>query len=108
MYTKQQASELKREFWASFGLYMAPVLSADGDKVSWINYKTGQKGIFFKMEAGNGSASIAIELSHTDMEIQQFYFEQFIKLKTLFHEELGEEWSWIFATPDEFGKPVSK
>ena len=53
MYSKSEASQLKQEFWTSFGQYMSPVLSAEGEKLNWINYKTGEKDIFFKMKANN-------------------------------------------------------
>ncbi len=51
MFSKQDASKLKKEFWTAFGRYMKPVLSADGEKINWINYKTGEKDIVFKMDA---------------------------------------------------------
>ena len=56
MYSRQEASILKQEFWTSFGLYMNPVLSSEGEKINWVNYKTGEKGIRFKMHADNRSA----------------------------------------------------
>jgi hypothetical protein len=43
MYSKDQASQLKQEFWTAFGQYMGPVLSAEGLRTNWINYKTGVK-----------------------------------------------------------------
>ena len=41
MYSKQELSRIREEFWTSFGRYMQPILSADGEKVNWVNYKTG-------------------------------------------------------------------
>ena len=32
MFSKQEASQLRKEFWTAFGQYMKPVLSADGGK----------------------------------------------------------------------------
>ena len=70
MYSRQEAAQLKQEFWSRFGQYLAPVLAADGEKINWINYKTGEKDIYFKMEADNKEAFIAIEVTHKDPEIQ--------------------------------------
>ena len=64
---------------------MSPVLLAEGEKVNWINYKTGEKNISFRMHAENKNAIIAIELNHKDKEIQQLYFEQFLQFKNLFN-----------------------
>jgi len=108
MYTRQEASQLKKEFWTAFGQYMAPVLSADGEKISWINYKTGEKNIAFTLEADNKTAAVAIELSHADTGLQQLYFEQFLQLKTIFETTVGDNWNWQLHTTDEYGKIISR
>ena len=79
MYSKQEASRLRQEFWTIFGQYMRPVLSADAEKINWINYKTGQKDILFRMNAENEKAGIRIELVHRDSGIRELYFEQFLQ-----------------------------
>jgi len=108
MYSKQQASELRQAFWTAFGHYMQPIPSAEGEKVNWVNYKTGEKNIYFRMNTSNRSASITIDLTHADLDIQELYFEQFVQLKTLLHDALGEEWTWKLHDTDEYGKITSK
>lgn len=107
MYSKQQASQIRQEFWTAFGQYMAPIPSAEGARINWINYKTGEKHISFKMNTDTRSASIAIELSHPDADIQQLYFEQFMQMKNLLHNTLGEEWQWQLRQQDDYGKITS-
>ena len=77
---------------------MSPVLSSEGEKTNWINYKTGEKDIYFRMNADNKKASIGIELTHKDEDIQALYFEQFQQLKKLLHNALQEEWNWQLHT----------
>jgi hypothetical protein len=108
MYSKAEASQLRQEFWTAFGLYMSPILSADGEKVNWINYKTGEKNIAFRMNAVGKVASIAIEMSHADEGIRQLYFEQFEQLKKVLHSTLEEEWIWLADHTDEYGKTTSR
>jgi hypothetical protein len=108
MYSKQEASKLRQEFWTSFGLYMSPILSADQEKINWINYKTGLKDFSFRLEADNRSASVAIELSHSDTIMQQLYFEQLERLKPLLTDSLGEEWDWQLLIHNNSGKQVSR
>jgi hypothetical protein len=108
MYSRQHASELRQAFWTAFGKYMQPILSAEGEKVNWVNYKTGEKNIYFRMNATNRSSSIAIEITHADIELQQLYFEQFVQLKTLLHNTLNEEWKWQLHFVDENGKVISR
>lgn len=90
------------------GQYLSPVLSAEGEKQNWINYKTGEKGIHFRMQADNKRAAVAIELTHGDTGIQQLYFEQFRQFKNLLEETTGEEWTWRLQSVDEEGKTVSR
>lgn len=107
MYSKQEAAQLKQEFWTAFGQYMLPVLSAEGEKVNWVNYKTGEKNILFRMLADNKQAGIAIEITHKDLDIQQIYFEQFQELKKFLDDATGEEWEWQLHTTDEWGRTIS-
>ncbi|WP_101443258.1 DUF4268 domain-containing protein [Pontibacter ramchanderi] len=108
MYTREQASKLKQAFWTAFGQYMAPVLSAEGMPTNWINYKTGLKNVYFRMQADKKLASIAIEMTQPDPEIQQMFFEQFEALRELLHGTVGEEWTWDLYTTDEYGKEISR
>ncbi|HWJ29565.1 MAG TPA: DUF4268 domain-containing protein [Flavisolibacter sp.] len=108
MYSRQEASQLRQEFWTTFGQYMSPVLSSEGEKVNWVNYKTGEKDIYFRMYADNKKVSIGIELTHKDIQIQHLYFEQFKELKQIMSGILGEEWTWLLHTHDENGKMISK
>jgi hypothetical protein len=108
MYSRNEVAQLKKEFWTAFGQYMTPVLSAEGEKISWVNYKTGEKNIFFRMHAGNKEAAVSIELTHSDAGVQQLYYEQFLQLKRFMTDSLGEEWTWQLHTTDEWGKTVSK
>lgn len=108
MYSRQEASQLKQEFWTAFGQYMSPIFSAEGEKVNWINYKTGEKNIAFRMHADNKKASIAIEFDHKDEGIQQIYFEQLQQFKNLFTSAVQGEWIWQLHTHDEHGKIISR
>jgi len=108
MYSKQEAAQLKQEFWTAFGQYMKPILSTEDERINWINYKTGENNIYFRMHADNKKASIAIEITHKDPGLQALYFEQFEQLKTLLYDALQEEWNWLLHTSDEHGKCISR
>ncbi|HEX8278721.1 MAG TPA: DUF4268 domain-containing protein [Segetibacter sp.] len=108
MFSKQEATQLRKEFWTAFGQYMKPVPSYDGEKVNWLNYKTGEKDVFFKMEADNTMATVAIELVHTDIDIQELYFQQFQQLKAMFENALGDNWTWSLHERDVNGRIISR
>lgn len=86
---------------------MSPVMSAEGEKINWVNYKTGEKDLSFRMSADNKTASIAITLAHKDLGIQQLYFEQLAELRKILESALGEEWVWVLHYSDETGRITS-
>ncbi len=108
MYSKEEASKIRQQFWITFGKYMKPIPAADGLPVNWINYKTGVKNIFFKMNAEQKHTTIAIEVTAVDEIIRSIYFEQFEAFKTLLNDALGEEWEWEANVINEFGAPLSR
>lgn len=107
MFSKEEAQQIRKKFWTSFGQFMKLQPSASGEEVNWINYKTGIKGIYFKTDVDNKSARIAIEISLKDAEIQDMIYEQFQEFDLLFASEVGE-WIWYQDFIDETGKSFHK
>lgn len=107
MYSKHEISQIRQEFWTVFGQYMAPVPSAEGEKINWINYKTGVKHLYFKMEADQTIASVAITLTHPALDVQKLYYDHLLQFKKLLHDTTGEEWMWSLHVTEE-GKVLSR
>ncbi len=108
MYSRQEASLIRKKFWTSFGVYMKPVTSASGETINWLNYKTGIKDVFFRMDFDKDNASIAIELRHPDRQIQQYYYEQLLSLKNLLEQIAGDKWNWQLHQQDENSVSISR
>ncbi|GGI29308.1 DUF4268 domain-containing protein [Pedobacter mendelii] len=108
MYNKEEASRLRQQFWISFGQYMKPIPSVGGCHVNWINYKTGVKHIFFKMDVNNKMAIISIQIAHPDADIRELVFNQFEEFKLMFTNSVGTDWNWIINATGENGKTVSQ
>jgi hypothetical protein len=106
MYTRQEASLIRQKFWTRFGQYMRPVLSAAGESINWLNYKTGIRHIYFRMDAGTKQASVAIELAHPDPSLQQYYYDKLLACKNILQELTGEEWEWDPEYYDENGNRI--
>lgn len=108
MYTREEAKKLKEQFWTSFGQFMALNLSEEGTKANWVNYKTGIKHIFFRMQADNKSASIYIEIAHPDAGIRELIYAQFLEYKKILEDSLNEAWEWDAVYYDEYGKQTAR
>ena len=108
MYTREEAKRLKEQFWTSFGQFMALNLSEEGTKANWVNYKTGIKHIFFRMQADNKSAAIYIEIAHPDAGIRELIYAQFQEYKKILEDSLNEAWEWDAEYYDEYGKETAR
>lgn len=104
MHSSKSAAMLTKQFWTTFGQYIAPVFSAEGEKINWINYKTAVKFIRFRLQANNNVASIAIELSNPDINIQLQQFQQLTMFKKQFQKICGMDWEWQKMINDGHGK----
>lgn len=104
MHLDKSASLLTQQFWTVFGQYMAPIPSADGEKINWINYKTEVRFIRFRLQSINSIASVAIELSHPDINVQQQQFEQLGLFKKQFQQICATDWRWRKMNKDERNK----
>jgi hypothetical protein len=107
MFSKQEATQLRKEFWTVFGQYLFPILSSEAEKINWINYKTGVKGVQFKMDADREKAFIGIVITQPDKEKQKEIFNQLLEVKNILLSELQEEWTWLSQAYAE-GKLISK
>ena len=87
---------------------MRPVLSADGLRVNWINYKTGYKGLTFKMDVGKREAYIGIQLTQKDEDLRELFYEQLLELRSVLHATLEEEWTWEQYATNANHQPISQ
>ena len=93
MFGKQEAAQLRKEFWTVFGKYMQPVPSVNGENCNWINYKTGVKNIRFHMQADELSTVVAIELDHIDSKLRESVKHKFLLLTDEL-QQLPYLWKW--------------
>lgn len=108
MYTRQEASAIRKKFWTSFGQYLRPIKGASGDSINWLNYKTGIRHLYFRMDADTRSAAIAIELRQPDETLRHQYYQQLLGFRSLLEELTGEEWLWQMDTTDEDGAILNR
>lgn len=108
MYSKEEASQIRKKFWISFGQYMKLQPTASGLPVNWINYKSGIKGLNFKSDVDNKCAVVKIEINAADTAIQHLIYEQFEEYKSLFESNFSEEWIWLKDVTDEHGRTLCK
>ena len=108
MYTTQQVSKQRKKFWTIFGHYMKPVPGASGEAINWLNYKTGVRNIFFRMDADQQSAQVGIEILHVMEAERMHHYNHFVALKNLLEQTTGNRWQWQADVIDENGRSISR
>ncbi|HUH36050.1 MAG TPA: DUF4268 domain-containing protein [Moheibacter sp.] len=108
MYSKEEASMIRKKFWIAFGQYMKLQTSASMDKVNWVNYKTGIKDLYFKTDVDHRAARISIEMTSKDPDMQALLYEQFEEFQPLFESTMQNDWVWHAVYFDAVGKQMAK
>jgi hypothetical protein len=107
MYSKQETAFIRKKFWTGFGQYMKPLPGVDGTPVNWLNYKTGVKYLFFRLDVDNKRAGIGIEIRHPDPVVRTNCYQKLEQFKSILHQITGEEWVWQLQASDEDGQLFS-
>ena len=81
MFSKQEAQQLKTEFWTAFGKSFPR---------KWILYDTKIKDFSFKFYVDNKKAEVSIDIEMKDEIFRNAYYEKIWSLENLLEEEVGE------------------
>ena len=82
-------------------------MNAEGERINWINYKTGVKGIYFRTNVDRKFAEVLIQVDHPDPDFKQMIWEQLEEYEIVLKSYIGEEWIWNKDDFDEDGKEIS-
>ncbi|MDQ3047539.1 MAG: DUF4268 domain-containing protein [Bacteroidota bacterium] len=107
MYSRSETAQLKQEFWIAFGKYLALHNNCEGNRINWVNYHTGHKHLYFRMEATQRNASISIQLSHEDSLMREMYYDRFLSFSKIISSVLQEEWNWELNRLDASGRNIA-
>lgn len=98
MFSKQEAAQLKKEFWTAFGKAFPR---------KWLLYDTKIKDFSFKFYADNKKVEVSLDIEMKDELFRNAYFEKIWSLESILEEHVGD------FTKDEFyvldnGKVISR
>ena len=81
MFSKEEAAQLRKLFWTSFGKSFPR---------KWLLYNTKIKGFAFKFVADRKKAMVCLDIDHPEAIANELLFDQMISLKVLLETELPE------------------
>lgn len=81
MFSKEEAAQLRKEFWTSFGKSFPR---------KWLLYNTKMKGFSFKFVADRKKALVCLDIENPDELVNLLYYDQLLSLKVLLDTALPE------------------
>jgi hypothetical protein len=82
MFSKEEASKLRKEFWISFGKSFPR---------KWLLYNTKIKGFSFKFVADRKNALVCLDIEHPDEIANELLYDQMLSLKSILENEYLSE-----------------
>ena len=81
MFSKEEAAQLRKEFWTSFGKSFPR---------KWLLYNTKIKGFALKFQADRKNASVCLDIEHGDEIANELLYDQMLSLRSILETEIPE------------------
>ena len=81
MFSKEEATLLRKEFWTSFGKSFPR---------KWLLYNTQVKGFSLKFIADRKNAAVCIDIENPDELVNLLYYDQMLSLKVLLETDIPQ------------------
>jgi hypothetical protein len=91
MYSKDEAAQIRKEFWIAFDVYSRKYLA---NKRKWITYNTGIKDLVLKFVVNRENAKVLLLIESKSEDKRFGIFVKLKELELLYKSELGEGWIW--------------
>ncbi len=98
MFSKEEAAQIKKEFWIAFGKSFPR---------KWILYDTKIKDFSFKFSADKKKAEVSLDIEIKDEIFRNAYYEKIWSLEDLLKDYVGEFQKEEFYTLEN-GKIISR
>ncbi|AGC77684.1 uncharacterized protein DUF4268 [Nonlabens dokdonensis] len=99
MYSKQEAKQIRQQFWTMFGKRY--------DR-KWMLYDTKLKDVVLKFSFEDRRALVSIDITHEDAIFRAYYYEKLLSLKSILLEEVNNELIFEENYQLESGKIISR
>jgi len=99
MYSREEAKQVRQQFWTMFGKRY--------DR-KWLLYNTKIKDIVLKFSFEDRRALVSIDIEHDDEVYRAYYFDKLISLKSILQQEVSPDIILDDSYVLESGKQISR
>lgn len=108
MFSKEENKQIKVDFYTQLGKKMKMNIPLSGEKVKWMNFRTGIKDIYIKVEITKRQAFALIEFKHQEDSIRELFYDQLEEFKVILNSTMPSEGVWFREFFNDYGDPYSK
>lgn len=108
MYSKEEAKQLKQDFWEGFSRYTNFYSIQIGVPIKWMLYKTGIKGLEFKFYIEKKLVQVIIEVNLKNENKRFDIYLELNKYRKILEESMEYELSWVDDCKVDDHKIVSR
>ena len=106
MFSKEEAQQLRHEFWHKLESKSRKVPGQNGKSIKWIADKTGVKGLDLRFDVDREKAIVAMEINTNSEEKQNALWEKMNNCKALFEKSFGGPLIWDRNYTKQSGEDV--
>lgn len=108
MYSKDEARQLRKDFWIAFSNYTKYYGTKVGEPIEWMLYKTGIKGLELKFEIEKKHVGVMIEVNAINENRRFDMYVLLDKYRSIIDNDFSENLEWIEQYPLDEKKSVSR
>lgn len=108
MYNKEEAKQLRIDFWNDFAIYSKQLDYLKPQRGRWMMYYTGIKHVVLKFDVERHVIRVALELNHRREVHRLEVYEQLEKYKAIINEAFGEGLIWDYVYTTSSGNEVCR
>lgn len=94
MLSREELTAYNTNFWIEFKKYMSRTKSDNGKKINWLNYPTGIKNVYLRLQTDKNEANLNFDIQYKNETIRSVFWEQMSELKTVLEQHIGNDGIW--------------
>ncbi len=108
MFSKEEAKQIRLEFWRKLDNRTRRLPGQGGRKKKWISKRTEIKGLDLRFDVDREKAIVALEINHNQEEKRLALYERLEACKKIFEDSFGKPLTWDYLYEKPTGKHVCR
>ena len=108
MFSKEEAKELRLEFWRKLDNRTRRLPGQKGRNKTWIGDHTNIKGLDLRFDINREKAIVALEINKKQEEKRLELYERLEACKTIFEKSFGKPLTWNYMYEKPTGEQVCR